>query len=158
MNQDDARRLLDRVVILRHASDLDLVLFFARHPHTLLASESLASFLGYELKQIADSLEVLLAAGLIKRTQTPAHAARLYELLPDDVHHDWFQPLLEMSSTRHGRAMLRKALALRSLEEPGRLDAAVQPETKDTTSALSILIRTDQRSLPARRAHRRGGR
>jgi hypothetical protein len=39
MNQDDARRLLDRVAILRHASDLDLVLFFARHPHTLLAPE-----------------------------------------------------------------------------------------------------------------------
>ncbi|MGH9330461.1 MAG: hypothetical protein ACRD09_08465 [Vicinamibacterales bacterium] len=54
------------------------MLFFARHPRTLLISEQLAVWLGYELKQIAGSLDVLMAAGLLTRTQNPTHAARLY--------------------------------------------------------------------------------
>jgi hypothetical protein len=152
MKEDDARRLLDRVAIFRHAWDLDLMLFFARHPRTLLTSESLASFLGYELKQIADALEILLAAGVIERTQTSAHAARLYLLVPDAANHQWFQPLVEMGSTRQGRTVLRKALSIPSREGSGG------PETIDTkakTSTRSILIRRDQRS---RNPYRRGGR
>ena len=146
-----AIRLLDRVAIFRHPCDLDLLLFFARHPHTLLASESLACFLGYELKQIARSLDLLLAAELIKRTQTSAHAARLYLLVPDGVNHKWFQPLFEMASTRQGRAALRQALSFRMLEEKKEPETA---ETKMQPRKRSTLIRRDQR---AHGPYRRGG-
>ena len=60
---DEARRLLERALILREPADFDLLVFFARHPRTLLASESLAAFLGYELNDIARSLEALRECG-----------------------------------------------------------------------------------------------
>ncbi len=123
MRREDVRRLLDRIRVLRHACDLDLLVFFARHPRSLLTSESLASFLGYDLKNIADSLDVLLGAGLLKRTQTPTHAARLYVFAPDGTpggtNGGWLPSLLELASTREGRLALRDALARRSREGPG---------------------------------------
>jgi hypothetical protein len=78
VSRDDAHLLLDRIGVLKPACDLDLLVFFARHPRALLTSEQLAAWLGYELKQIAESLEVLLEAGLLARTQNPTHAARMY--------------------------------------------------------------------------------
>ena len=123
MHREEARRLLDRIRVLKHACDLDLLVFFARHPRSLLASESLASFLGYDLKDIAASLDVLLGAGLLKRAQTPAHAARLYVFALDGAHvgpdGGWLPALLEMASTRQGRLALREALRCRSSEGPG---------------------------------------
>lgn len=41
------RLLLDGVPTLRRACDLDLLLFFARRPVSLLTSEQLAAFVGY---------------------------------------------------------------------------------------------------------------
>lgn len=121
MRHDDARRLLDRIGVVRHACDLDLLIFFARHPRSLLASESLATFLGYDLKDIADSLEVLLAAGLLTRSQTPAHAARLYvfAITHADGNGHWLHSLLEMAQTRDGRLALRNALMRRWRETTG---------------------------------------
>src|SRR5438876_434991 len=116
MVQDDAGLLLKRAAIFRHPCDLDLFLFFVGHPRSILTSESLATFLGYELKQIADSLEVFLGAGLIKRTQTAAHAARLYLLVADGADHPWLSSILEMASTRKGRILLKKALGRRREE------------------------------------------
>src|SRR5262249_47997034 len=110
MRRDKVRELLDRAGIIRHACDLDLLHFFVAHPRTLLASESLVAYVGYELKQIAQSLETLLAAGILKRTQNPAYAARLYVLDIDARNDHWLLPLLEMGSTRQGRAALKKAL------------------------------------------------
>jgi hypothetical protein len=78
MKHEDADRLLDRIGMLRHPCDLDLLLFVARHPRTLITSKQIAAWLGYELKQIADSLEVLLEGGLRTRRQNPTHAARRY--------------------------------------------------------------------------------
>lgn len=43
--EEHARRLLDRIGVLGHPSDLDLLIFFARHPRSLLASEHLATLL-----------------------------------------------------------------------------------------------------------------
>ena len=123
MNREEARRLLDRIPVLKHACDLDLLVFFARHPRSLLASESIASFLGYGIKDIALSLDVLLGAGLLKRAQSPAHAARLYVFAPSggQVGPDggWLPALLEMASTRQGRLALRETLGRRSSEGPG---------------------------------------
>ena len=119
MRPEDAHRLLDQIGVLRHACDLDLLLFFARHPRSLLASESLAAFLGYDLKEIADSLEVLLHAGLLTREQTAAHAARLYVFAIGDGDggsgDGWLPSLVAMASTREGRLALREALRRRRI-------------------------------------------
>jgi len=112
VTHEDARRLLARIGLTR-VCDLDLLMFFARHSHALLASESLARFLGHDLQDIADSLEVLMAAGLLTRVQTPAHAARLYVFAPNETSDDWLPPLIELASTREGRLALRRDLRTR---------------------------------------------
>ena len=120
MTHEDARRLLDRIGVLNNPCDLDLLVFFAGHPRSLLASESLASFLGYDLKEIADSLDTLLAAGLLTRAQSSAHAARLYVFAIHDANggtdrqtKGWLPSLLTAAATREGRLVLRRALVQR---------------------------------------------
>ena len=136
---EEARRLLERAHILREPADFDLLVFFARHPRTLLASESLAALLGYELKDIARSLEALLECGLLKRTQTSAHAARLY-VFAADAPPEWLPPLLKMAATRTGRLALRQLLAHRPRERPG---SGLPSNTEDGTRAgqRSVVLR-----------------
>jgi hypothetical protein len=110
MTHRDERRLLAAAGVLRHPCDLDLLLFFARHPRVLLASESLASFLGYDMKVIAQSLDGLLAAGLLTRRQAATHAARLYVFTGGGVAAEWLPELLQIASTREGRRTLRTML------------------------------------------------
>ncbi len=110
MTREDVGQLLGRVGSLRQACDLDLLLFFSRHSHSFLASESLARLLGYDLNKIAESLEILLNMGLITRAQTPAHAARLYVLAMDGPHVEWLPSLVQAASTRGGRLLLLQAL------------------------------------------------
>src|SRR5262249_22273747 len=158
MSQDEANSLVERAGIFRHACDVDLLLFFAAHPRTLLASETLASYLGYELKQIADSLEILLAAGLIKRTQSAAHAARLYLLVTDGSSPEWLRPLLEVASTRQGRAMLKNALKQRPHEGTSGTDASTKVVTIRKTDSPSFVVRADTGGMIVRLSDRRGGR
>ena len=113
MKHEDAERLLKRVVVLRHACDLDLLLFFARHPRALISSEQLAAWLGYELKQIADSLEVFLTAGVLTRTQNPTHAARMYVFNIAGIGGGWLPSLLAFASTREGRLAVKEVLSRR---------------------------------------------
>src|SRR5262245_38858130 len=150
MSQDEANSVVERAGIFRHACDIDLLLFFVGHPRTLLSSETLASFLGYELKQIADSLEVLLAAGLIKRTQSAAHAARLYLLMTDGSSPEWLRPLLEMASTRRGRAMLKKALKQQPHEGTRGPVASTKVETIRKTDSPSFVVRADTGGMVVR--------
>lgn len=112
--REDIDRLLDRVGVLRHACDLDLLVFFARHPRALLTSEQLATWLGYELKQIAQSLEVLFDAGFITRTQNPTHAARMYVFAIGGSNGGWLPTLLKLASTRVGRLAMVAALSRRT--------------------------------------------
>ena len=124
--------MLDQAAVLKQPCDLDLAVFFARHPRSLLSSESLAALLGYEIKQVAQSLDVLLAAGILRRRQTSAHAARLYEMTSEDLPGgDWVESLLALSSTRQGRLALLNELDRRSQRESGaarsRLDTAARP-------------------------------
>src|SRR5437867_8063794 len=56
--------LLDRIGCLRHPCDLDLLLFFSRHPRAYLITERLAEYVGYELPQVAQSLETVITAAL----------------------------------------------------------------------------------------------
>ena len=112
MDPSRVEKFLHRIGGLKHACDLDLLIFFARHPRALVTSEQLASWLGYELSQIADSLEVLLSTGLLTRMLNPAHAARLY-ILDVNAGGDWFPEFLALASTRAGRLAMREALARR---------------------------------------------
>jgi len=79
----------------------------------MLTSETLAGFLGYSLKEIADSLEVLMAAGFLTRAQTPAHAARLYAFATEETSGDWLPSLIALASTREGRLALRRGLKVK---------------------------------------------
>jgi hypothetical protein len=118
MKSEDAQRLLERVGVLRHPCDLDLLMFFARHPRAIITSEQLAAWLGYELKQIADSLEVLLNAEVLTRTQNPTHAARMYVLNIGGTSGGWLPSLLAWAATREGRLAMMAILSRRATNHP----------------------------------------
>ena len=102
------QHLLESIGTLRHSCDLDLLLFFHRHPRSLLTSERLAVYVGYDLNQIARSLDVLTEAGLLERSQNPTHAARMYLLKTPET--GWLGSLLAIASTREGRRDLLDAM------------------------------------------------
>ena len=113
MNAKHARGLLDRIEVLRHPSDVDLLIFFARHPRALMANEQLAALLGYGIKQIAESLDVLLQAGFLRRIPNRAHAARMYVFVANGPNEGLLPPLVELACTREGRLAIRRALKRR---------------------------------------------
>jgi len=120
---DHARTLLNRIpAAVKHSCDLDLLVFFAKHPRTLMPSEDIARLLGYELKDVAKSLEVLLKAGLLTRTQNPTSARRLYVFETGGTNSVWLPAFVEFASTREGRMDLSRALTQKPLadEEQGR--------------------------------------
>ena len=110
MKDDHIRRLLDRIGVLRRPCDLDLLLFFIRHPRALLSSDQIAAFLGYEVKRLGESLDVLVTAELLTRTQTATSAARMYVFAVGGPHGGWLPSLVELASTREGRLAMRAAL------------------------------------------------
>lgn len=157
----DTRRLLDRIGVLRHPCDLDLLVFFVRHPRTLIASEQLAAFLGYELKQISDSLDVLLEAGLLTRTPNPTHAARMYVFAIGGTNGGGLPELLELASTREGRLILRREMTRRAPEEThGPAARADDRAPKAERGPRPILVRQQPEPIenPEPRARRTGGR
>ena len=70
---------------LRDACDLDLLLFFSRHPRVVLSSEQLAAYVGYELAQVARALDRLLETGLLRRTLNQGAPGRMYVLEVDSA-------------------------------------------------------------------------
>jgi len=100
---------------LRDACDLDLLLFFSRHPRVVLSSEQLAAYVGYELPQVARALERLLGAGLLKRTLNQGAPGRMYVLEVDHVE-AWLEPLRRVCATPDGRNALKVLLKQRQLE------------------------------------------
>jgi DNA-binding MarR family transcriptional regulator len=110
MEIDQARSLLNRIPALQCPSDVDLLVFFAKHPRTLMTSDQLARLLGYQLNELARSLDVLLAAGLLTRSQNPSLAARLYVFVLDSANPRWAAELVQVASSREGRLALRRAL------------------------------------------------
>lgn len=141
MNRDDARRLLDRIGVLKHACDVDLLVFFARHPRTLLTSEQLAAWLGYELKQIAASLEMLLDAGLLTRSQNRTHAARMYVFVVGDSSDDWVPALLKLASTRAGRLAVKEELSRRAPKDTAGPVGHAARHTRATTRPRPFVVR-----------------
>jgi len=97
--------------VLRSACDLDLLLFFARHPRSLLPSDQIGRFLGYDLKELAASLEVLTAAGIVTRIQNPTRLAQLFVFMPGRMDGGALPSLLKLASTREGRVELLRSLA-----------------------------------------------
>jgi hypothetical protein len=109
-------RVLGRIAVLRHPCDLDLLLFFLRHPRTLLTSDQIATFLGYDVKQLGASLDVLLTANLLTRVQRTTSAPRMYVLSAAGPHGGSLSSLLDLASTRDGRLALRAALTARQAQ------------------------------------------
>ena len=130
---DRARRLLDRIDLLENPCDLDLLVFFARHPLTLLASQQLAVLLGYEFTQIAASLGRLQRGGLLITSHNPTYIAQKYVFAAGDQNAEWLPDLLQLNSTREGRLVMIRALKERSAGETAspakraKRDAAPRP-------------------------------
>jgi hypothetical protein len=100
--------LLGSIGVLRHPCDLDLLLFFHRHPRAILTSERLAAYVGYDLDQLARSLDLLTDAALLERSQNPTHPARLYVLKTPETGR--LASVLDIASTRDGREKLIHAM------------------------------------------------
>lgn len=111
-------KLLDRIGVLRHACDLDMLLFFSRHPRTLATTEDLAALIGYDIQQIARSLDVLIGGGLVQRSSNRTHAARMYSLAQSGPAGGWLLELLGHASKREGRAAALAALTERQAPGP----------------------------------------
>jgi hypothetical protein len=97
---------------LRDACDLDLLLFFSRHPRVVLSSEQLAAYVGYDLAQVARALDLLLGAGLLKRTLNQGAPGRMYVLEIDHAE-EWLELLQRVCATPDGRNALRVLLRQR---------------------------------------------
>jgi hypothetical protein len=95
--------MLVRIRGIRHACDLDLLLFFYRHPRALLTDEQLVASLGYDREQVAKSLDGLIEAGLLTRSQNPSHTARLYVLELGSLPGGLLSSFLKIVATRPGR-------------------------------------------------------
>jgi hypothetical protein len=106
---------------LQDACDLDLLLFFSRHPRVVLSSEQLAVYVGYELARVARSLDLLLGAGLLKRTLNQGAPGRMYVLEVDHAE-EWLGPLRRVCATPDGRNALKTLLKQRQLPNGDALD------------------------------------
>lgn len=137
MKPDDAETLLGRIEALRHPCDLDLLIFFVKHPNTLMASEQLATFMGYDIQQVAHSLDLLLEADLLTRSQTRSQVARMYVFAADGVHRAWLPALVALASTRDGRLSLIRVLKTRPPARPAhrfRIRPKLDPAPKSHRS------------------------
>jgi hypothetical protein len=134
-----ARTLLDRVPALQRRADLDLLMFFARHPRTLMDGEQLAKLLGYDIGEVGQSLDRLLAAGLLTRLQNTPRPPRMYVFVTDATSDEWLPGFVEFASTREGRLALQRVL---TRSPPGRSNGLpAQAGEEPTASARPVLVR-----------------
>jgi hypothetical protein len=103
---------------LRDACDLDLLLFFSRHPRVVLSSEQLATYVGYDLQQIAGALDRLLGARLLTRALNRGAPGRMY-VLEADHSEEWLEPLRRMCAKPDGRNALKALLKQRQSQNGG---------------------------------------
>lgn len=111
--REDVRAWFDLNSEVRSVCDLDLLLFFARHSHSLLTTEQIASFVGYGLSAVTEALEHLQAAGLVASFRDRSAEVDLY-MLTGGVRGSSgalsLSSLLELASTRDGRLAVIDAL------------------------------------------------
>jgi len=105
---------------LRDACDLDVLLFFSRHPRVVLTGEQLATYVGHELQQVSRALDLLLGAGLLRRTLHQGAPGRMYVLEVDHAE-EWLEPLRRVCATSDGRNALKVWLKQRQSQnaDPG---------------------------------------
>lgn len=149
-SEQQAGRLLDELGIT-HLCDVDLLVFFARHPRALLASEQLAAFTGYNLQQIAESLEVLVHLGVLRRTTNSAPAARMYIFSLEGSHGGPPASLREFVSTRAGRLVMKRELLSRSTDA----DRGAESSEEFGVGARPTLVRPLMRAGDAKAGARR---
>jgi hypothetical protein len=120
----DPARLVE-VAGLWNACDLDLLLFFARHPRVVLTSEQLAAYVGYDLVEVARALDRLLGAGRLKRALNHGAPGRMYVLEVDHAE-EWLESLRRVCATPEGRNAVKAVLRERRSQtdlptgDPGR--------------------------------------
>src|SRR2546429_9532449 len=131
MMSEGAEDVLARLPYLHHRCDLDLLVFFPRHPRVLLTSDRLVAVLGYDLKQVAGSLETLIAAKVVTRTQHQATGARMYAFEALDNDNDSLTRLLRTASARAGWLAINRALEGRRVKEPDRASRSPVPQQHD---------------------------
>jgi hypothetical protein len=107
---NSVRSSLKRLRGIQHACDLDLLLFFSRHPRALLTSEQLVAYLGYDRDRVATSLDGLIDAGFLTRSQNPSHTARLYVFEHGGPSGGELASLLRIAATREGRQLVLRLL------------------------------------------------
>ena len=135
MDTQDLRLMLDRMGAIRDACDLDLLMFFYRHPRALLDSEELVACLGYARERIAGSLDALIEAGLLTRSQSRSHPACLYVLELNGSADGLLPSFLQLAVTREGRARVKRLLEGAPDRAPG---AGLQPLIPGPRFANSI--------------------
>ncbi len=118
-------KLLDRIGCLQDPCDLDLLLFFYRHPRAYLIAERLAQYVGYDLTQIARSLDTLSTAGLLRRSPNSSRPVRLYVLTPGSALGGWVSLLLRFAASREGRLVVIHVLKQRRSPGPSAGDEPV---------------------------------
>ena len=129
MGTCDLRTLLKCVPGIRHACDLDLLLFFFRHPRALLTSEQIVAAVGgYERNRITESLDNLIGAGLLTRSQGPKRTSQLYVLQLHSSPGGVLPSLLQIATTRLGRQETMRLL------EPASTQGRMLPVGPDRAS------------------------
>jgi hypothetical protein len=106
----DIQQMLSRVPCVTGACELDLLVFFYRHPRSLLTNEQLSAMVGYDTKEIAKSIDAFVDAGLLERAQTPIHAARMYLLVLEGPQTGGPKELLNLATTHQGRRDILEVL------------------------------------------------
>ena len=94
---------------IREACELDLLLFFARHPRVVLSSEQLATYVGHKVEHVERALELMLGASLLKQRLNAGAAGGMYVLAADHVA-QWLEPVRRLCATPDGRHALRTLL------------------------------------------------
>jgi hypothetical protein len=149
-DNDDARTLLKRAPALQDRCDLDLLVFFARHWRALLSSAQLARLLGYSLKEIIRSRDVLVAAGWLTRAENPTRAEQMYVLNRECMDGGPLPAIVALASTPRGRLSLR--LELPSSPAGGQNDV---PEQARQGNALDERLPRDGGSRKRSRSRER---
>ena len=126
----ELQELLDEAG-LSHPCDLDLLRFFRRHPRSIMTSEQIAAFVGYDLAQIAKSLDVLEGARVLRRSLNPTHVGRLYTLVPEGGA-GWLPALVRKASTPGGR---RELILLLESKAAKRAERSPRPKTEAANHA-----------------------
>jgi DNA-binding MarR family transcriptional regulator len=93
--------------------DLDVLIYFLRHPSVLLTLDDLAAHVGYDVHDVGASIAVLVARGLLEYSKHGAERRQSEATLYGFTLRKWDAirgPLLYVASSADGRRSLRRAL------------------------------------------------